>query len=238
MQAVILAGGRGTRLYPLTENIPKPMAPVAGRPFLEYQLDFLKGQSITEVVLLVGYRAAQIEDYFGDGARFGLSIQYSAEQTPLGTGGAVREARPLLRDEFLLLNGDSFLPINYAALGAALNPSSAEMVMAVYDNRPEDSAVPFNVQVDRSQRVIRYVKTATPDPELTHVDAGVLACRRSILDHIPPTGAVSLESEVYPKLINAGRLAAYEGTCRFYDIGSPEKLAAFEAYLAGQGGVR
>ncbi len=238
MQAVILAGGRGTRLYPLTESIPKPMAPVAGRPFLEYQLDFLRRQSITEIVLLVGYLAEQIESHFGDGARFGLRIRYSAEHTPLGTGGALREAAPLLAGEFLLLNGDSFLPIDYHAPLALLHRTEAAFVMVVHNNLAEDSAVPNNVEVDPSGRVVRYRKTLTPDPSLTHVDAGVLACRRSIVDSIPTEGAVSLESQVYPPLIAAGRVTAYEGRCRFYDIGSPNKLTAFEAYLAQEGPAR
>lgn len=238
MQAVILAGGRGTRLYPLTESIPKPMAPVAGRPFLEYQLDFLRRQSITEIVLLVGYLAGQIENHFGDGARFGVRIGYSTEHTPLGTGGALREAAPLLAEEFLLLNGDSFLPIDYDAPLSVLRSSDAAFVMVVHNNQAEDSAVPNNVEVDGTGRVVRYVKTLTPDPGLTHVDAGVLACRRSIVDAIPAGGAVSLESQVYPPLIAARRVTAYEGRCRFYDIGSPDKLAAFETYLAREGAAR
>src|SRR2546426_1133852 len=111
MQAVILAGGLGTRLWPLTKEIPKPMAPVAGAPYLEHQLRYLAGQSIVEILLLTGYLGDQIENYFGDGAGFGLRIRYSREAAPIGTGGALRQALPLLSPEFLVIYGDSFLPI-------------------------------------------------------------------------------------------------------------------------------
>jgi NDP-sugar pyrophosphorylase family protein len=236
VQAVILAGGRGTRLEPLTQFVPKPMAPVARKPFLEHQLAYLRQQSITRIVLLVGYLWSQVEEYFGDGRKFGLSIRYSVEETPLGTGGALREAGPLLDDEFLLLNGDSFLPIDYHEPFELLRSLGTAGVMVVHDNGLEDAAVPNNVQVNGDGMVVRYFKTAHPGPELTHVDAGVLALRRSVLDLIPSGTGVSLESDVYPELIRTGQLAAYASHRRFYDIGSTEKLAAFEAYLMQQSG--
>src|ERR1051325_9126184 len=111
MQVVILAGGLGTRLWPLTKTGPKPMVPVAGLPYLEHQVRLFEKQSIRDVVMLTGYLGEQIEEYFGDGARWGMSIAYSREQQPLGTGGALREARHLLAETFVLIYGDSYLPI-------------------------------------------------------------------------------------------------------------------------------
>src|SRR5437764_7627858 len=109
MHVVSVAGGLGTRLWPLTKTVPKPMVEVAGVPYLEHQLRILAGQGIRDIVLLTGYLGEQIEDHFGDGARLGLSLRYSREQTPLGTGGALLQARELLADDFLIIYGDSYL---------------------------------------------------------------------------------------------------------------------------------
>src|SRR6185295_9255567 len=132
MQAVILAGGLGTRLRPLTTQVPKPMVPVAGAPYLEHQLRLLAGQSLSDIVVLTGYLGEQIEEYFGDGRQLALRIRYSRESQPLGTGGALREARPLLDESFLVIYGDSYLPIKYSGLGRRLAMTAASGVIAVY----------------------------------------------------------------------------------------------------------
>ncbi len=226
MQAVILAGGLGTRLRPVTEAIPKPMVPVAGAPYLEHQLRLLARQEIRDVVLLTGYLGEQIENYFRDGSGLGLRIAYSREPAPLGTGGALREARDLLADEFLVIYGDSYLPIEYRLVMERL---LSDGVVVVYDNRLEDTSVKNNIELDDSGYVTRYEKDS-PD-RLSYVEAGVLAFRRSVVDLIPATGAVSLEKEVFPKLIAAHRLAAVVTAQRFYDIGTPDRLAVIEGLL-------
>src|SRR5687767_14814332 len=134
MQAVILAGGLGTRLGPITRAVPKSMVPVAGRPYLEHQLRLLQQQGITDVVLLTGYLGEQIEACFGDGRAWGLSVRYSREAVPQGTGGALRDAAGQLAESFLLIYGDSYLPIDYTAVGRRLADSSALGVAVVYDN--------------------------------------------------------------------------------------------------------
>src|SRR5258705_115682 len=121
-----MAGGVGTRLWPITRDLPQPMVRVAGAPYLEHQLRLLKRQPVSGIVLLIGYLGEQIEDYFGDGGKLGLSIRYSREATPLGTGGALRQARPLLATDFLVIYGDSYLPIEYADVLHALRRSPAE----------------------------------------------------------------------------------------------------------------
>ena len=228
MQAVILAGGLGTRLWPLTREIPKPMAPVAGAPYLEHQLKLLARQRIGDIVLLTGYLGEQIEEYFGDGQRWNLRIHYSREMTPLGTGGALREARSLLAETFLVIYGDSYLPIPYAEVLALLEDSRATGVVVVYDNRFGDTSVRKNIALDEQCRVIRYNKESMDDPSLTHVEAGVLAFGRRMLDLLPPEGAVSLEKEIFPQLIARGDLLAYRTQQRFYDIGTPERLLAIQ----------
>jgi NDP-sugar pyrophosphorylase family protein len=231
-QAVILAGGLGTRLWPLTKNIPKPMVPIRGVPYLEYQLRMLREQSFTEIVLLIGYLGDQIESHFGTGEKLGLRIQYAKEDSPLGTGGALRNARELLADSFVLLYGDSFLPIRYDdVLNTLLQHDSVAATVVVYDNRLGDTSVNNNIALDSHNLVVRYDKTTVSDPALQYVEAGVLAVRRSVIDRIP-SGKVSFEQEIYPQLIAEQKMLAIVTQQRFYDIGTPDRLRVIEDYFA------
>lgn len=230
MQVVILAGGLGTRLGPLTRTTPKPMVPVKGVPYLEHQLRLLGRQGLTDIVLLTGYLGEQIEEYFGDGDRMGLRLRYSREFEPLGTGGALRQARPLLEEAFLVIYGDSYLRIDYAAVGALL--SRAPAVMAVHRDPLGETSVRPNVALDYDGALLRYDKRAADGAGLEYIEAGVLALRRSVLDLIPPTGAVSLEERIFPVLIRHRQLWGFPTSQRFYDIGTPQRLQAIEAYLA------
>lgn len=228
MQAVILAGGLGTRLRPITQAVPKPMVPVAGSPYLEHQLRLLAEQDIREILLLTGHLGEQIEDYFGDGSSMGMRISYSREPTPLGTGGALRAAKTQLADAFLLIYGDSYLPIAYGDAFDRLTATGAEGLIVVYDNRLGDTSVTNNVELDEQEYVSRYEKESSD--QLRFVEAGVLAFRRSVLELMPP-GTVSLENEIFPKLIQQHQLAALVTRQRFYDIGTPDRLAVIEAML-------
>jgi NDP-sugar pyrophosphorylase family protein len=230
MQTVILAGGLGTRLGALTRKIPKPMLPVAGMPYLEHQLRLLAGQSLRDVLLLTGYLGGQIESYFGAGSRLGLRIRYSREFHPLGTGGALREARPKLAETFLLLYGDSLLPIEYAAVGRRLKDSAALGAIVVYRDPSGETSVHPNVALDRSGLVARYDKTAS-DLTLEYVEAGASCFRREVLDLLPATGPASFEQCAFSALIARRRLAALPTAQRFYDIGTPERLRTIEDYL-------
>jgi NDP-sugar pyrophosphorylase family protein len=232
MQVVILAGGLGTRLWPLTREVPKPMVPVAGVPYLEHQLRLLVRQGLQDVVILTAYLGEQIEEYFGDGRQLGLSIRYSREPEPLGTGGALREARHLLADLFLVLYGDSYLPIHYAAVGRHLAASDAMGVLVVYYDPGAEAGVPGNVALNENGLVTRYDKAAAEDLELKYIEAGVLALRRSVVALIPPEGKVSLEQRVFPSLIDRGALLGLPTQQRFYDIGTAERLKAIEGLLA------
>lgn len=231
MQAVILAGGLGTRLWPVTKEVPKPMVPVAGVPYLEHQLRLLARQEIRDVVLLTGYLGEQVEQYFGDGGRLGLRVRYSREQTPLGTGGALREARPLLAEDFLLIYGDSYLPLDYREPLNALRRSPATGVVVVYDDREGATTVTNNIALDPEGYVRRYDKDKPGDPDLRYVEAGVLAFRAAVLDEIAPEGVASLEKETFPRLIARRSLLGFSTTQRFYDIGTPERLRVIEEYL-------
>lgn len=230
MQAVILAGGLGTRLWPITKDVPKPMVPVRGVPYLEHQLRYLARQGVRSIVLLTGYLGEQVEAYFGDGSGLGMSIRYSREPQPLGTGGALKLAAELLAPSFLLIYGDSFLPMDYGAAMTRLELPGAVGLVVVYDNRLADTSVRNNIAIDGGGLVTRYEKDAADKKGLDFVEAGVLAFRREVTSLIG-NGAVSLEKEIFPELIRLRQLVAYVTSQRFYDIGTPERLAAFERYL-------
>lgn len=232
LQVVILAGGLGTRLGEVTKTTPKPMVLVAGRPYLEYQLIELRRQGITDVVILTGYLGDQIESYFGDGGRFGVSIRYNRELNPKGTGGGLRDAAHLLSEEFLLIYGDSYLPIDYPSVIHYLGTDpSAVGVSVVYNNRVS-TKVPNNIALDEAGYLTRYAKDAPQTSDLRYVEAGVLAFRRSILEYIPPGQPVSLEKCAFPLLIARRSLLGFVTRQRFYDIGTPDRLEEFERLLA------
>jgi len=228
MQAVILAGGLGTRLGDITKRVPKPMVPIAGKPYLEYQLNELRRQGITDIVLLTGYLGEQIESHFGDGSQFGLSVRYRREETPQGTGGGLRDAATLLADEFLLIYGDSYLPIDYPAVLRRLADDPAAVGVAmVYDNA-ESTTVPNNIALDEAGYVLRYAKDVPQSADLRYVEAGVLAFRRSIVNYLPANRPVSLEKDAFPELIARRELLGFVTRQRFYDIGTPDRLTAIE----------
>jgi NDP-sugar pyrophosphorylase family protein len=234
-QAVILAGGLGTRMRPITETIPKPMIPVLGRPFLEQQLELLASFGFRRTLLLLAYLGEKIEQYFGDGSARGWELSYSYEPSPLGTGGALKNAETKLENEFVLLNGDTLLMIDYDAARRAFRATNADAFVVAYEKSGSAVAntlanrVPNNLAVAPDGRVTAYRKH---DPQsLTHIDAGVLFLRKKVLEEIPAARPCSLEQEIFPRLIEEGRMQAWITTEPFYDMGSPEGLQALEARL-------
>jgi len=226
---VILAGGLGTRLGPLAAGLPKPMVDVGGQPFLEHLVRQLAAQGFPELLLLVGHRAEAIQAHFGDGAGWGIGIRYSRESAPLGTGGALKLAAPLLPERFLLLFGDLFRPADYLAIQAA----RTRACLAVYPYVPGLTTIACaNVALDPSGgRVARYVK-GDPASGCTHVDAGFGVFPRRVLDLLPE-GPCSFEALVYPRLCEAGELDAVHVDRNFLDIGNPVDLARARAYFDG-----
>ncbi len=205
------------------------MIPVKGKPYLEYQLQYLKSYNITDILLCVGYLGEKIQSYFGDGKSHDMRITYSFEEKPLGTGGALRNAGKLFDDCFYLIYGDSFLPINYSSLERHFFEVDKTVLMVLYDNR-EDTSVPNNVSIDKRSMVSQYEKISGNN-FLQYVDAGILVLKKEILDSIPPEKVVSLEQEVFQNYIAKQECAGYVTSERFYDIGTPERLKHFEKYL-------
>lgn len=227
MQAVILTGGLGTRLRPLTRSVPKGLAPVAGRPFLEYLLLYLKRFGVERVLLCTGWLGKKIEARFRDGKEVGLKIEYSREKKPLGTGGALKAALGLLEPEFYLLNGDTLLPGNWSRLReVGLNTGSDLVLSAV---SAKSRSAPGNLRLGPDGLVEAYSKSAASGG-FGHIDAGVSYLRRRVSEFFPAEEVFSLETDVYPALISRGRLRAVVMAETFYDIGTPEGLQSFSDY--------
>lgn len=217
-KVAVLAGGFGSRLGALTAELPKPMIPIGGRPYLERVIESFAARELRDFVLLTGFRSDIIVAHFGDGSRFGVRIVYSRETEPLGTGGALREARALLGERFVLTYGDVLRYFGYDGFIAR----HASHCLAVY---PRLTAGNSDVAGDR---VTRFDKRA---PELPYIDAGFALIGAEVLDLLPPEGACSFEEIVYAQLASCGLLAAEIVDHDFYDIGTPDELARTRAAL-------
>lgn len=222
MQAVILAGGKGTRLGGLTKTTPKPMLAVNKKPFLEHLLINLKSNGIKDIVVCAGYLAHKIKAYFRDGSRIGVRIRYSVEDKLLGTGGALRKAETFLNQNFILLNGDTYIPIDYKSLWKHFKQLDKIGLVAV---RKQSG----NISV-KGILITRYDKSGKSE-NLEFTDAGVQVFKKKILEFIMPNQVVSLEEEIFPKLIKEKQLAAYITKEIFYDIGTHDRLKTAEGIL-------
>jgi NDP-sugar pyrophosphorylase family protein len=248
VQAVILAGGLATRMRPETLTVPKSMLEVAGRPFVDWQLETIAACGYRDVVLCVAYLGDRIRDHVGDGARFGLRVSYSderfgvgapkhqAEAGPrlLGTAGALRMALDLLAPTFLVTYGDSYLPFDYAAPLRTLDAhSNCDGVMAVYKNEGRWDA--SNVVTDGTW-VLRYEKGAK-DPALDHIDYGATALRREVVAGVPAGEPHGLDA-IQQDLAARKRLRACVARERFFEIGSPDGLRELDSHLSSKGKAR
>jgi D-glycero-alpha-D-manno-heptose 1-phosphate guanylyltransferase len=217
--AVLLVGGKGTRLRKVLPSSPKPLALIGNRPFLELLIRQLRHQGIRHIVMCTGYLAEQIEREFGDGHSLDVVIEYSKELNPLGTAGAVKLAASCLQDlsDFLVLNGDSFLEIDFRQLMHFHRDHGGLVSMAVH--RIDNGSRYGTVHVDDSCRVTRFAEKMGIDiPGL--VNAGVYVFSREVISHIPD-GLASLERDLYPQLLSYG-IYALEQYGTFLDIGTPE----------------
>ncbi len=226
-QAVILAGGKGTRLMPLTKDIPKPMVAVGGQPFLYWQLRYLRDQGVKEVLLLTSYLHEVIERHFVQNPVAGLTIKYSVEPEPMGTGGAVRFALKSLHEKFWLVNGDSFLDVDLLPIAERTENGGWECCMVTAPKGLVD--VPGNVRVVKSL-VKLYKKSAVAADGLSDVDAGVYLMKRSVVEN-GPTGIFDM-GDYWPALIERDRLGSYPVREKYFDIGTIERLKVFEEYVA------
>ena len=232
LPVAILAGGLATRLRPATDQVPKALLPIAGRPFIHWQLRLLAQQGVTDVVLCAGHLGEQIQAAVGDGSGFGVTVRYSFDgETLLGTGGALKRALPKLGAAFFVLYGDSYLRCSFAATQAAYEASAALGLMTVFCN--EDRWEKSNVLL-RDRRVVEYDKYS-PRPGMRHIDYGLSILSMQALRRSPADAPFDL-ADLYRELASRGELAALTVKERFYEIGSVGGIDAAERYLTSWGG--
>jgi mannose-1-phosphate guanylyltransferase len=221
MQAVILAGGTGTRLRPLTTRVAKPVVTLVDRPFIVYMLDWLRRHGVTDVILCCGFRAEGVRSVLGDGSRHGLRLRYVEESEPLGTGGPLLLAKGLLDERFLVCNGDILTDIDLGPQCSAHERTGALATLALI--AVEDPSAYGLVRCDDEGAVLEFVEKpswSAPGDQL--VSAGAYVLERTVLDLIPPSRAVSIEREVWPALIGHG-LYGHRTSGYWLDIGTPER---------------
>jgi histidinol-phosphate phosphatase family protein len=230
-QAVILAGGEGTRLRPLTNRVPKPMVIVNNRPFLEYLIDMLKENGISEVVLLLGYLPEKITQYFGDGQNFGVNIKYSIGEVSDKTGTRIKNAGHLLDDVFFLMYGDNYWPLNLERLLKFYNEHKILASTTVYANKDGkgEYGAKNNIYVDDDGYVVKYDKSRK-DENLNGVDIGFFIVSKKVLE-LMPNHDFSFEEEILPLLVDKRQLSGYRTEHRYYYISTPESLKLTENYL-------
>ena len=222
MQALILAGGEGTRLRPLTSTIPKPVVPLVDRPFVSYMLEWLRAHGVDDVILSCGFMAAGVRDVLGDGSGLGIRLRYLEEPVPLGTGGALKFAEELLDERFFMLNGDVLTDIDLTAQLEAHERTGALVTLALI--AVEDPSAYGLVRRNPDCSVKEFVeKPGLEQIDTNLINAGAYIIEREVLDSMPRAGTnVSIEREVFPRLVGRG-LFGHECSGYWLDIGTPQR---------------
>ena len=227
LPCAILCGGLATRLRPMTETIPKSLIAINGEPFIAHQLRLLLANGIERIVLCTGYLGELIEEFVGDGSKFGVNVQYSFDGAQLlGTGGAIRKALPMLDDSFFVLYGDSYLPCDYRAIAAGFDRAGTDALMTIYRN--ESNFDRSNVEA-ADGKIVRYDKRKWT-PAMQYIDYGLGVFRGSVFNDVEANEHRDLAT-IYQDLLADGRLASFEVTERFYEIGSAQGIEDLKAYF-------
>ena len=221
MKAIILVGGEGLRLRPLTCNIPKPMVPVANKPFLEHMVDNLKRHGINEVILAICYLPAHIQNHFGDGSAFGITMTYAFEETPLGTGGAVKNAESFLDDTFVVCNGDIFTDLDLTDMIRSHREYGAKATIAL--TPVEDPTAYGVVETDVKGGVKAFIEKPSWENVTSNlINAGTYVLEPEVLDSIPLGVHHMVERGLFPDMISRGLpFLGYASNAYWIDIGKP-----------------
>jgi mannose-1-phosphate guanylyltransferase len=221
MQAVILVGGEGTRLRPLTSTVPKPVVPLVDRPFISFMLEWLKAHGIDDVIMSCGFLATSVRNVLGDGSELGIRLRFVEEPDPRGTAGALKYAESLLDERFLMLNGDVLTDIDLSAQIAQHEATGATATLALVPVADPTNYGLVHVNDDRSVR--DFLEKPSPDAIDTNmISAGAYVLERSILELVPADRNVSIEREVWPRLVGNG-LYAFSSESYWLDIGTPDR---------------
>jgi mannose-1-phosphate guanylyltransferase len=221
MQALILAGGEGTRLRPLTSTVPKPVVPLVDRPFIAFMIDWLRSHGVDDIVMSCGHLASGVRNVLGDGEAFGIRLRYVEEPRPLGTGGALKFAEQLLDDRFLMLNGDVLTDLDVSSQLEQHQRTGATATLAL--TPVEDPTAYGLVRIAENSAVTEFVEKPSPDQiDTRNISAGVYVLERSVLELLEPGEPASIERDVFPRLVGDG---LYGCVSRGYwlDIGTPER---------------
>jgi mannose-1-phosphate guanylyltransferase len=221
MQALILVGGEGTRLRPLTSTVPKPVVPLVDRPFISYVLDWLREHGVDDVVMSCGFLAAGVRNVLGDGAAYGVRLRYVEEPRPLGTGGALKFAESLLDERFFMLNGDVLSDLDLSAQLAQHERTGARGTLALI--AVDDPSGYGLVRLRDDNAIQEFVEKPSPDQIDTDlINAGAYVLDREIVSLIPPQTSFSIERDVFPELVGDG-LFGFPGDGYWLDIGTPNR---------------
>src|ERR687891_284411 len=221
MQALILAGGEGTRLRPLTSTVPKPVVPLVDRPFIRFTLDWLRSHGVDDVIMSCGHLASGVRNVLGDGSAFGIKLRYIEEPRPLGTGGAVKFAEQLLDERFLMLNGDVLTDLDIGGQIAQHERTGARATLAL--TPVEDPSNYGLVRTADGGAVTEFVEKPAPDQiDTRNISAGAYVLERSVLDLLEPDQPASIERDVFPQLVDNG-LYGCVSEDYWLDIGTPER---------------
>jgi mannose-1-phosphate guanylyltransferase len=221
MQALILAGGEGTRLRPLTTTVPKPVVPLVDRPFIAFMLDWLRRHDVHDIVMSCGHLASGVRNVLGDGSAYGIMLRYVEEPRPMGTGGALKYAASLLDDRFLMLNGDVLTDIDLAAQLAQHERTGARATLAL--TPVEDPTNYGLVRTGDGGEVTEFVEKPAPDQiDTRNISAGAYVLERSVLDLLEEDQPASIERDVFPRLVGNG-LYGFVSNGYWLDIGTPER---------------
>lgn len=225
MQVLILAGGFGSRLMPVIYDRPKVMAPINNQPFLEYLIRYLKKKGFCDIVLALGYLSGYIKDYFKNGKEVGVRIQYSEEDMPLGTAGAIKNAAKFLSDEFIVINGDTFISLDFRSLMSFHADKKADVTIVLTKKGEIDSR--GSVRLNKSAQVVSFEQISSTDKNSqVYINAGVYLMKRKIVKLIKSNHKVSLEKEIFPQFVQ--RKIPFYGfivETDYLDIGTPERFA-------------
>lgn len=218
--AIILAGGLGTRLRPLTLETPKPLLPVKKKPIVEHTINQLKKHGVKNVILSIGYKADQIKEYFGDGKRFGVNISYSVEEQPLGTGGAVKQAAQNLDEPFILAWGDNLMDIKYSKMAEAFVNHKTKITMAL---TPREDVEHFGVAQLEGHKIAFFVEKPKRHEAPTNlINAGAFVIEPEVLQRLPP-GKSSIERDLFENMAYLGQVSAYQHDGQWYPTDTMEK---------------
>jgi NDP-sugar pyrophosphorylase family protein len=220
-QAFILAGGKGLKMRPFTYEMPKSMIPIADRPILEYIIELLRNHGIKNIFIGVDYLSKKIKEYFGDGSKFGVSIKYIDNKTPLGTGGALKSAKNYLEDaDFLLINGDLLVDIDIVDMIEFAEEEKAIITMAL--TSIDDPSLYGSVRL-RGAQVVEFFEKPVANHHVSRlINAGVYVMSKKIFQHLPNKKIFSLEKDVIPELIQSRNVSGYHFAGYWYDISTPE----------------